>query len=156
MTTMTTIEYAYRRFSKARFPLPSDASVAELEQRIGVTFPDDYRQFLLEFNGGFFTEPVIVPSTPDCPEDALTSMFGLGASHPSSELARERDLALFTENDPPQIIPIGSTIMGGLIILIVRPDGRGQIFLKKAFGDFYLLAHGIEEFFELLHEPPDE
>ena len=29
----------------------------------------------------------------------------------------------------------------------------GEIFLKQAFGDFHVLADGIEEFFGLLREP---
>ncbi len=32
-------------------------------------------------------------------------------------------------------------------------DGRGTIYLKQAFGDFYYLADGIEEFFSLLRDP---
>ncbi len=44
--------------------------------------------------------------------------------------------------------------MGGLIILDTAPgEGRGDIWLKQAFGDFYYLADGIEEFFGLLREP---
>ena len=63
-------------------------------------------------------------------------------------------MALFDNNDPPQIVPIGHTGMGGLIILATRPEDRGTIFLKQAFGGFYYLADGIEEFFGLLREPP--
>ena len=39
------------------------------------------------------------------------------------------------------------------IVLIAEHEGRGEIFLKQAFGDFYVLAEGIEEFFGLLREP---
>jgi hypothetical protein len=61
---------------------------------------------------------------------------------------------LFDDNDPPKILPIGGTPMGGLIILDTAPgEGRGDIWLKQAFGDFYYLADGIEEFFGLLREP---
>jgi hypothetical protein len=40
----------------------------------------------------------------------------------------------------------------------VRPspddgDDHGNVLLKKAFGDFYFLAEGIDEFLELLVEP---
>lgn len=44
--------------------------------------------------------------------------------------------------------------MGGLIILDTVPgEGRGEIYYKQAFGEFYWLAEGIEEFFTLLREP---
>jgi len=44
--------------------------------------------------------------------------------------------------------------MGGLIILGLRDDERGTIFLKKAYGGFFVLADSIEEFFGLLEAPP--
>ena len=39
---MTSIDHAYDRFARERFPLPTEAQLAELEQRISVTFPEDY------------------------------------------------------------------------------------------------------------------
>ncbi|MBI2826026.1 MAG: SMI1/KNR4 family protein [Planctomycetia bacterium] len=125
-----------------------------LEQRVGVIFPDDYRRFVLEFNGGYFSEPEITPVSEGCPDDGLTCLYGIGASHQEAELGRPATLAIFDDNDPPKIVPIGNTGMGGLVILITEFEGRGEIFLKKAFGDFYYLADGIEEFFDLLRDPP--
>jgi len=148
-----TLEEAYRRFSTERFGIPSKEQIGELETRIGVVFPDDYRRFLLEYNGAYFNEPEITPVGEDCPQDALTCLHGMGASHWEAELASDFYLTLFDDNDPPIIVPIGHTGMAGLIILITEAEGRGEIFLKQAFGDFYYLAEGIEEFFELLREP---
>jgi hypothetical protein len=128
--------------------------VRTLELRIKVEFPDDYRQFILDFNGGYFVEPDIESASEGCPQDALTFLSGIGAYHREAELGEPGILTLFDDNDPPKILPIGDTIMGGLIILDTAPgDGRGTIYLKQAFGDFYYLADGIEEFFTLLHEP---
>jgi hypothetical protein len=151
---MTTIKYAYRRFCTKRFPLPSEAQLAELEQRIGVVFPDDYRHYILGFNGGYFSEPDIVQVVEGRPQDGLSCMFGMGAPHETAELGREPDLRLFDGNDPPIIVPIGSTALGGLIILITEEEGRGEIWYKEAFGGFFDLADGIAEFFELLLVPP--
>lgn len=151
---MTTIEFAYRQFSRKRFPLPSEAKLRALEERIKVNFPGDYRQFLLNFNGGYFNEPEITPVGEGCPQDALTFLSGLGASHSEAELGEPGTLVLFDDNDPPKILPIGDTAMGGLIILDTAPgEGRGTVYLKQAFGDFYYLAEGIEAFFGLLREP---
>jgi hypothetical protein len=151
---MTTIEYAYNRFSTKRFPRPNEAQLDALEKRIKVTFPDDYRQFLLQFNGGYFDDPDIMPVGEGCPKDSLTFMCGIGASHDEAELGRPSDLYLFDDNDPPKIVPIGCTPLGSLIILDTAPgEGRGAIHLKQAFGDFYNLADGIQEFFGLLCEP---
>lgn len=151
---MSAIDFAYRRFSRKRFPLPTEAQVRALEKRVKVEFPDDYRKFLLEFNGAYFIEPEITPVGEGCPQDALTFLSGLGASHVEAELCDSRTMGLFDDNDPPKILSIGDTAMGGLIILDTAPgEGRGNIHLKKAFGDFYYLAEGIEEFFSLLREP---
>jgi hypothetical protein len=137
-------------------PAPSEKQVADLEQRIGIRLPDDYRQYLLDYNGGYFTEPDIIPPIKECPLDCLNSMNGIGAPHPSAELASRGDLSLFDDNNPPQILPIGYTLMGNLIFLVTRPEDRGCIWLKKAFfGESFFLAAGIEEFFELLHQPSD-
>lgn len=151
---MITIENAYRRFSTKRFPLPSEAQLLELEKQIGIRFPEDFRKFVLQFNGGYFEGPDIAPVDEGCPLESLDSLFGIGASHPTSELGRASDIALFDDNDPPKIVPIGSTSTGGLIILDTAPgEGNGAIFLKQAWGNFYFLTDGIEAFFALLREP---
>ena len=154
---MGIIDAAYGAFCQERFPLPSEQQVAYLEKRIGVLLPEDYRQFLIEFNGGFFTEPDIVPPVDECPLDGLTSMKGIGATHPSAELATEADLATFDDNTPLQILPIGYTLMGNMLLLVTSPEYNACILLKKSYSDeYYLLAEGIEEFFERLREPLDE
>ena len=118
-----------------------------------MTFPEDYRRFVLEFNGGYFNKPEITPVGEECPQDVLAILHGIGASHWEAELGSDFYLALFDDNEPPLFVPIGSTGTGGLIVLITEAEGRGEIFLKQAFGDFYYLADGIEEFFGLLREP---
>jgi len=150
---MSTTNYAYSRFCHERFPLPSEQQVVELERQICIEFPEDYRNFLLEFNGGYFTEPDITPVVEGCPLDALTFLSGLNASHDEAALGRPADLSLFEGNDPPKIIPVGATTMGGLIILVTEDEDRGTIYFKQAYAGFFFLANNIEEFFELLREP---
>jgi hypothetical protein len=128
--------------------------LSELEQRIGVTLPDAYRRFILRFNGGYFNDPNIAPESNGRPPAILAFLSGIGASHPEAELGRRADIALFDGNEPPKVLPIGATPMGDLIILDTAPgDGRGEIYLKQAFGDFCYLADDIESFFGLLREP---
>jgi len=150
---MNAIELAYRRYSRKRFPLPTEADVQALEQRLHGVFPPDYRDFLLEYNGGYFTEPLIETDVEGCPSDLLTDMYGIHALRRGAELGNNADL--FDDNDPLLIIPIGSTPMGHLIILDTAPgEGNGDIYFKEAFGDFYHIAEGIEEFFSLLKDQP--
>jgi len=153
---MNTIETAYRKYCTERFALPTEKQVSDLEEKIGVFFPDDYRQFLLTYNGGVFNEPDIIPPDKECPVDGLEFMNGIGAIHPVIELGREIDLDIFDDNDPPQVVPIGDTIMGNLILLITHYEGNGCIVMKKAFDRSFFLAEGIEEFFGLLQDPSDD
>ena len=151
---MNNIDSAYARFSVERPPLPTEQQVAELEQRIGIRLPDAYRQFVLKYNGGYFNSPEITPVGEGCPFDALRILYSIGASHWEGELGRPEGIAIFDDNDPPKIIPIGFTEMGGLIILDTDSgDGNGEIYLKQAWGDFYWLAEDLEAFFGLLRQP---
>jgi SMI1-KNR4 cell-wall len=152
---MSAIMYAYNRFCTERFPLPTEAQVAELERRIHVTFPDEYRKFLLEFNGGYFDDPSIMPVVEGCPREALFELHGIGASHETAELGSPLDMGLYDDNDPPIILPIGATPLGGLILLVTEQEGFGEILYEQAYGPSWYLADGIEEFFELLHTSPD-
>jgi hypothetical protein len=150
---MTAINDAYLKYSTVRFPLPTASQLETLERRIGVVFPDDYREFVLQYNGGYFNAPLIAPVVDECPSESLSNLFGIGSPYPCAELGEPATLTLFDDNEPPIIVPIGGTTLGGLIILRTEPEDFGCVFLKQAFGDFYYLADGIEEFFELLSDP---
>ncbi len=66
------------------------------------------------------------------------------------------DLALFDDNKPPQVMPIGYTLMGNLILIIMFGHNKGSIVMKKAHQDEYVfLTESIERFFGLLREPTD-
>ena len=89
-----------------------------------------------------------------CPQDTLTYLSGIGATHEYAELGEPSTLVMFEDNDPLKILPIGYTAMGGLIILdTATGEGRGEIYYKQAFGEFHWMAESIEEFFALLREP---
>lgn len=130
---MSIIEDAYRKSSTDRFPLPSEEQLAELESRVRVVLPQDYRQFVLQQRRVFqrardYTgRRGMSTGWPDLPPWHRCVALG----------GRTGYLALFDYNDPPIILPIGQTSMGGLIILTTEAEGRGEILLKQAFGDFH-------------------
>lgn len=150
---MTIIDDVYARLATKRFPLPTESDVADLEKRTKCRFPEDYRQFLLEYNGGYFNDPEIEQVGEGFPRESLLNLFGIRASHEEAELGLPRRTDLFDDNDPPKILPIGLTGTGGFIILDVAPgDGKGNIFLKVAWGDFYYLCESIDDFWALLKD----
>lgn len=135
---MSTIAYAYNRFCIERFPLPDEKQFENLERQIDVQFPNDYRRYILDFNGGYFNDCSIACDNEECPQDGLRAMAGIGASHTEAELGNPAITSLFDENDPPQIMSIGRTTMGGLIAMMVRGEGYGEICLKQAWGGILL------------------
>lgn len=154
---MFNIYRAYEKFVRIRFPLPTESQVADLERRAKVSFPDDYRRFILQYNGGFFNNPDVIPPDDECPSDRLDFLSGIAATHKCAELCSRSSLALFDDNDPPEVVPIGYTIMGNLLLMITHPEGNGSIMLKKASEESYFhLADGIDEFFGLFRAPLDE
>lgn len=153
---MNIIHDSYDKFCKSRFPLPTETQVGALEQRLSVLLPNDYRQYLLKYNGGLFSEPEITPPTDECPLDCLTFMRGIQATHATAELGRQIDLSLFSGNDPLQLLPIGYTAMGNLIVLIIRGNESGYIGLEAIGQGTFLLAKGVEGFFRLLRERSPE
>jgi hypothetical protein len=151
---MSAIDLACRCFATERFRLPTVKQLDELEDCIHVRFPEDYRRFILKYNGGFFKEPEIVTETEGAGGCSLRFLHGINATHSTAELGDPSTIELFEENDPPQIVPIGETGMGGLILLVTsQEDDDGAIVLKKPFGDFFRIASSIAEFFELIRVP---
>lgn len=146
-----TIESAYQSFCRTRFSLPTMADILSFETRFGLSLPNDYRQFLGEFNGGVFSDPDIVVTDPDCPEDCLTLLYGLSVVPPSADLARPANIAIFGPAGTREVLPIGYTLMGNLLYVLLAGPERGTIGLKQASSDNYFqLAKGIEVFFEHL------
>lgn len=157
---MDVITAAYSSYCVERFTLPSEYEVAGLEARLGILLPPDYRQFILQFNGGVFNEPAIFLPGQRATVDWLTLLAGIHAPQPSLELGgidgEGFTPAIFDGNDPVQILPIGYTLKNGLLWLAVQPGGDdfGQLALKPAFSSEAIhIADGIEELFTLLRRP---
>ena len=151
---MSAFDHVYKTFATERFPLPTVEQLDELENRINVRFPSAYRWFILNHNGGFFNEPEIVTDTDGAGGCALRFLCGIGATYRGAELGEETMMGVIEGNDPPQVVPIGQTGMGGLILLVTdQEDSSGAILLKKSFGDFFRIADDIAGFFELIHVP---
>lgn len=148
------IEYAYQRFCDERHPLPTAKQVAELERRIDVVLPDDYREYLLQYNGGWFRFPSFMNDDDELFfSDGLRSMKGVGLSeeYESAELGKEADLYLLDDNIPPKAFIIGRTDNAYLIMLNVIPDGGeygdyGDI-VVRTFTQSILIASDIDDFF---------
>jgi len=150
------IKYAYARFCEERFPLPTQKDIDHLEERLCTALPDAMREFLLEFNGGYFNEPLIIPPYDDDPVTYLNSLYGIKATLSCAEIATDLWVVSdYVEGERVEILPIGTTTMGWLILLDLGKEQFGEIYLRS-FDETFWLAEGIEEFFELLSPRADD
>ena len=117
---MSNIERVYALYIKERFPLPSERDVVALEKRINVRLPPEYRHFVLNYNGGWLkAHRLLLP--PEIMPDHLDCLYGIGADHERAELGKMRDMLLFSDNNPPEVVVVGSTALGNLLVLGVHP-----------------------------------
>jgi hypothetical protein len=150
----TIIEGRYEKYCDHRYPLASESAIENFERRLGVPLPPHYRDYLLTFNGGYFNDPIVGDEDSDWPSFSVSTLYGLGSEGKGADLARPANLNLFTNNDPFQILPIGCTPGGFLILLVTDPDGDdyGDILLKT-FDETYFVANSMHEFFEQMRGP---
>ena len=142
------ISDAYRdEFLRSRFPLPTEEMVQDLENRLGVTLPDSYRTFILDFNGSFF-DRLAVKDNDNNGIDGLDVLYGINSTHPSGELGRNVDI--FDNNAPVIILPIGFGACGVVFCMYVAfEEERGEIVGKWPSKDEYIFFfYYVYAFFE--------
>ena len=133
-----------------RGPRVGEAGVAAFEGRCGFRLPPDYRQFLLDQNGG----RRLIPQQAEDESDggaAEVEFFSLGAAAtvamPHAEVCRDperwheqwlvltRDLGLRmegareagTRSYPPELLPVADTPVIGVLLLRLAGRGTGAV-----------------------------
>lgn len=144
---------AYSCWCVSRFAMPTEQDIWDLEERISARLPDHYRRFLLDWNGGIFNEPKIIGGQEDHPAESLKYLSGIHASVQYAELGNTRDLALFDDNDPPTILPIGATRTGSLLMIttVTGDVDDGMVFLRTIGQENFYLCDSMDELFLLLN-----
>ena len=144
------IEEVYQSsYLRSRLPPASESQVAELENRLGISLPDSYRNFIIQYNGAFF-QNLSIKSPDDNYDDGLDAIWGLNSEKPSREIGSQNLISIFDDNEDPVIIfPIGYTNMGVLLLTFVDfEEERGQVYGKYPSQDeFVFLGDNIESFF---------
>jgi hypothetical protein len=103
---------------------PSD--VSQLEHQLGISFPEDYKQFLIRYNGGRPDEGVFHIS-----EEEGDSSFGfLYSVHRNSCRVNEiiHNVKNYKNRIPNTMIPIGGDSFGNQILLGVFGEDRNKIY----------------------------
>ena len=151
---MSAIEQAYSKWCEQQFPRPSEQDILDLEHRINARFSDHYRDYLLDWNGGMFRWPTIFHPTESHSVGEVLYLNGIHASVDFAELGRALDLSLFEDNDPPIVLPIGTTTANDLIMLsmVIGDEADGMVILRTIDQENIHLGDTMDEFFALLRD----
>ncbi len=108
------------------FP-PVDAHAIEaLEASLGATLPEDYRNFLLEHNGGLVEPDVFeVQGDPNVTKSSIQILHGIA---PGDYFDINKQISIFENRIPSGTIPIGHDPSGNLLCLAVSGPRAGTVY----------------------------
>ncbi|EJV56225.1 SMI1/KNR4 family protein [Bacillus cereus] len=132
-------------------------SIETIERIYGVDLPLDYKEFLLEYGGGFIKDnrmyqPIEV--TPVTPKDGFDSIGGFyGITNDSYEI--ESIIQTYKDIIGSSVMPIADADGGDFICIGLKDKYRGKIYYWYHEGEtinedgkeyYYLIANSFEEF----------
>lgn len=132
--------------------------MARIELLLDVRFPQEYAEFLLQFNGGQFKKPVMfyVPNTEQWPEGVcISGFFGKAAGDDSDRLTFSA--RVLSDRVPEDSLPIADCKGAGAIVLTVDYESEhfGTVWywggvLPGEENHVYWLANSFSEFLSML------
>lgn len=110
-----------------KFQKTTEKQIAKFEVKKSIKLPKDYRQFLLEYNGGRPMEYEFKISKNN--SDTVIFFLGLGVkkNHPNYDL--ETNLIVYKNRMPSELLPIADDPFGNKICLSIKGKKRGKIYL---------------------------
>ena len=135
---------------RAAQPATSAEAIQALEHRLRLSLPHEFREFLLELNGGTFNRTHIDAN--GCSE-ILSKIFSV--AEPGTRHALGYDIDHFDMNAKTrQILPFGYGFGGTLFAVVVQPgDACGAVlYLSPSQDEFGFLASSFDEFLALIKE----
>jgi hypothetical protein len=112
--------------------LPTEEDVRKFEEKVGFTIPSDYRNFLLEKNGGIPNKTII--SVPNIGEKVVQSFYAL--TNPVSTFTLSHLAKVYKNRLPSGMLPIADDPAGNIFIT--------ELIAGKDFGKIYFLDHEQE------------
>jgi hypothetical protein len=102
--------------------------LTEFEKTNKIDLPQDYKKFLLTYNGG---EPL--KNTNQTPSTVVRYVLGMHNGDYDSSLYKYIDM--FGKRLPFSTFPIATDPLGNLFIMSMHPDNYGQIFFWEHEGE---------------------
>jgi hypothetical protein len=140
---------------RRRRPNSSDAILEQDLATIGTGLPNQYRVFLLKFNGGRPSPDIIdVEGLPGGPTD-VQCLYGYGAPYDISNIIINYDL--FYDRLPASLLPIANDSFNNQFCIVVRGPEVGRIMFAdfEYFGDkaiTYFVSDDFDTFLTKLRE----
>ena len=153
------------------FPPCEEADIAKFEEEIGYTLPENYRAFLLKWNGCQIPDEAAFPREGKNFEEVcgfVSHLFGLADPRTQYDLRFEARWSLSSKCLPKDVLAIGRNPYTQMIAMSLDGKTCGTVYLWNVMGDLGELpdtptyehlepvADSFEEFFDSLSAvPPD-
>jgi hypothetical protein len=131
-------------------------NIEEFEAKHHIVFPVQYRDFLLEYNGGN-VRPNVFKISDDEGETALNTLYGLDIDESYDELSSVFD-SLYGEI-PDEFISIGDDSGGNQICLGISGEYVGKIYIflhniepTEEMSNMFLISDSFDSFLDSLYE----
>jgi hypothetical protein len=109
-------------------PLTDEAQIGSFEAAIGYRLPNDYRDFLLEFNGGEPFAPVIRWGRDEPYSDSTIRYFFSITDNSTFSLAYKYAIYAGANRVSKEMLPIAGDFGGNLVLLSLAGADAGKIF----------------------------
>lgn len=105
------------------YGLPDMQVLAAFEKELGVSLPDEYRQFLLEHNGG-----TPVPAGFRVAGEGMSSVENLYGLNDGPDYQQLQEIGvIYRRRMPPGLLPIGDDPNGNVLCLGLAQACRGHV-----------------------------
>ena len=131
----------------------SIGNLESFEQNQNITLPKDYRDFLLEYNGGY-PNPGVYKISDELGESILNIFYGIGSMYDNLE----KKFDIFDEILEIGFIPVADDPSGNQICIGINKEYFGQIFHwahdeeHDEMENMYFLSNNFNEFLDSLYE----
>jgi len=134
-------------------------TLSDFEKKHSLSLPDDYKNFLLEHNGG-----APVPSANRTPETIVQWIYGIHQGEDWASL--EWHIEILDKRIPSKTLPIANDAGGNKFLLSLRPDTYGEIWFwdheneaednaEEYFDNISKSANSLSDFINNLYEYKD-
>ncbi len=108
-------------------PSLDERQLAHVEQAIGKSLPNDYREFLTDFGATFVYRMLFSFQEQGRPsKDYIEQFYGIAPDVPLDDLASEYDD--YQGRIPVDLLPIGEDAVGNIICLGLTGEKRGKVY----------------------------